>query len=79
MKAVKTVLPAVHVRSNWDHKSSVYPDSIEVPMVDGAVVEYVINTKQPHPSFTAVMGLLEKLPVYGPSAAGYKGRHEKEE
>ncbi len=77
---VKSALPMVGVAAEWDHASSVYPDTLRVPMSDGKIVKYRLDVEQPHPCFVKVMGLLEKLPVYGgPGTPGYKGRHEKRE
>ena len=78
MSETTQIKPLHHaVAPIWDYESSDYPDRIKVPMKDGQVVEYVRKVEQPHPAFRQVLDLIDKLPVYGPSAAGYKGRHEK--
>lgn len=61
----------------WEHDSSEYPDLMRMPMEDGNVKNYRLEIEQPEPSFLKAMDLISKLPVYGPSAAGYKGRHAK--
>lgn len=64
------VKPLASVNAVWEHDWSEYPDLIRVPMEDGKVVTYRIDTKQPHPQFLSAMDLLKKLPVYG----GYQYR-----
>lgn len=70
------VLPHPKVEVNeWDIDGC--PASIIVSLSNNTKEEYVRKIAQPEPQFKKVMDLIEKLPVYGPSAAGYKGRHAK--
>lgn len=55
------VMPLPKVTGVWEHDASKYPDVIRVPMSDGRVVKYVIDVKQPHPSFEAAMKNLERM------------------
>lgn len=49
------VLPLPKVTGVWERDISRYPDKVRIPMSDGKIVSYVIDTKQPHPSFLAAM------------------------
>ena len=70
------ILPHPHVEvKEWDADN--VPAVIKVKLSNNTFEEYVRNIKQPHPAFQKAMDLIDKLPVYGPSAKGYKGRHEK--
>lgn len=51
--------PLAAVTAVWEtDKTSKYPDVIRVPMEDGTVVNYRIDTEQPHPCF---LGALENI------------------
>lgn len=59
----------------WDIDNK--PASVIVELSDNTREIYDRRIQQPGPKFKAVLDLIDKLPVYGPSANGYKGRHEK--
>ena len=67
------VEPLVVVRTIYDGDWSTYPERIRVPMGDGHVATYRLETQQPHPAFRMVIDLLDKMPVYG----GYKYEEKK--
>ena len=70
------ILPHPHVQvKEWDIDN--YPAVIEVRMSNNTVQKYVRHIEPPQPAFQRCIELIDKLPVYGPSAKGYKGRHEK--
>ena len=70
------IAPLADVTPIWEHDYSVYPDMLRVAMEDGKVVNYRIDIVMPHPAFSRVMKLMEKIP-YGVSQYGYKARHGK--
>lgn len=43
------VLPLPKVKGYWEHDCSRYPDIVKIPMSDGTVAKYVLQTDQPHP------------------------------
>ncbi len=73
---VRTVIPALRVHSEFHHKSSVYPDEVHIPMVDGHTVVYVRKDDQPHPSFTRSVEIIQRMVGYQ-APEGYQGRHER--
>ena len=55
------VLPLPKVTGVWDHDVSRYPDRIRIPMSDGKVVTYLIDSQLPHPCFMAAIRNIRKM------------------
>lgn len=56
----KHAKPLIDVSPQWDREISIYPDRIRVPMEDGKVVDYVLDIRQPHPSFEGAVGTIRE-------------------
>lgn len=64
MSSGKTrISPLAKVKSDYEHESSTYPETIRVAMEDGSVQRYQLITDQPHPCFAAAMSILRRWPV----------------
>ena len=55
------VLPLPKVTGIWEHDCSRYPDTIRIPMSDGKVIRYRIDTEIPHPCFEAAMNNVRNM------------------
>ena len=64
------VMPLPKVTGIWEHDCSRYPDTIRIPMSDGKVITYRIDTKIPHPCFDAAMKNVKNM------AIGYERKEE---
>lgn len=72
------VKPLIDVTPQWDHDTSIYPDIIRIPMEDGKVIDYRMDTGQPHPSFIDCMNIVRKWHDQDIMVGyQYKPRHEK--
>ena len=70
------VMPLPKVTGVWRHDCSRYPDEIRIPMSDGKIVRYHIDTEMPHPCFEAAMKNLSNMKKTGDCCSSHpaKGR-----
>ena len=71
------VMPLPKVTGVWRHDCSRYPDEIRIPMSDGRVVRYTIDTEMPHPCFEAAMKAVRKMKRAGDEATSTGGPSDK--
>ena len=71
------VLPLPKVTGIWDHDVSRYPDRIRIPMSDGKVVTYLIDSQLPHPCFMAAIRNIRKMKKTGERYQHSPAREQK--
>lgn len=73
------VLPLPNVTGVWDYDASRYPDRVRIPMADGKVVTYRIETEMPHPQVMKTLELIRRMRERGNGYQRneYQGKHAK--
>ena len=59
----RRVRPILDLGPIWEREVSRYPDVIRVPMRNGTVIRYRIESEMPHPSFMAALTNISNMVV----------------